>query len=84
MENKINLSEILDSKYKKFKSTWSLPYVDSRYRTMVLDAMKEACCQTIDLCCDNAELDYYEGGCKECGCNAIDDNSILKTKNQII
>lgn len=56
--------------------------------TAALEAMQEACNQTIDLCLQNAEVQFYTDG--SCGPPdkllkpRIDRSSILKTKKQII
>ena len=50
----------------------------------ILEAMKEACKQTLELAAENAvELIDETNGCRECGVNGVNKQSILDTINQI-
>ena len=70
----INLEEILDQ-YLDFE----LDYSKEELKHDFLLAMKEACEQIVDLCAENADLDYGENE-EEI---TLDIDSILKTKDQI-
>lgn len=88
----VNLEEILKQTYfKKYGESdigwydyWSdnMPVIE-----LAVEAMREACNQTVDLCKENAklieEIDYPEawGNVYK---YSVDANSILNTKSQII
>jgi hypothetical protein len=80
MTKEINLEEILE-KHLAGSDEHFLNYSKKE----ILEAMKDACDQTIDLCAENAKIkeidlsnendDHYEF--------VVNDESILKTKDQI-
>ena len=74
-ERRVNLKDILTSfELNEY-------YLTESERSVALKAMKEACKQTLELACENAEaIAYSQGALGQCG---IDKQSILSTINQI-
>ena len=76
----INLREIRDRHLAS--GQW---YLGSQLQEDIISMMKEACDKTVDLCVENAEMDFDH---VETDDNTvtyyIDGNSILKTKDQIV
>ena len=90
--NKINLKEILNRVYdKEYRSSYKTGYSEQ----CILEAMKEACKETLRLAAENAEIDVVDHeewdrnklpGTKDFAIlpiYGVDENSILKTINQI-
>lgn len=82
MSDKINLEEIIDQ-YDIFD------FVDTNhkyFKNQVIEAMKEACRQTLELAAENAivnKSDCMIGCCPECGADGVDKQSILDVINLI-
>ena len=76
MIKEINLEEILISTPVKYFDWWRMKGNTPEVYNAILNAMKEACNQTVDLCAENATCesdgDYL--------IPEIDKNSILKLK----
>jgi hypothetical protein len=83
---KINLEEILKSKIPKDCIWEEMNNLTNTPISLVLEVMREACNQTVDLCLENAELieAHKMSICEECGGEELNNYSILKTKDQII
>jgi len=93
MEKRIvNLNEILDDEMSEHMSSHisQIPYL----KEWIIDAMKEACKQTLELAAENAEFIYCENGCdvpenvistgdEEYGFEYISKNSITETIKQV-
>lgn len=72
-ERKVNLEEIMQQHVD--------PHCFARkgcYEA-VIDAMKEACRQVLELASENAQCDFDEGGCTE----FVNEKSITDTINQV-
>ena len=74
--NEVNLEAILKSKLTV--ETMRVNNPDYTWNKTI-EAMKEACYQTVDLCAENVLPEFY--GCKII---AVDKQSILETKKQIV
>lgn len=58
--NEIILEEILNSKYLEVKSTWSLPPIDPRWKKFAIEAMKQACLETLELSKNHVETFLWQ------------------------
>lgn len=74
--NEVNLESILKSKLTV--ETMRVNNPDYTWNKTI-EAMKEACNQTVDLCAENVLPEFYD-----CKIIAVDKQSILETKNQIV
>ena len=74
--NEVNLEAILKSKLTV--ETMRVNNPDYTWNKTI-EAMKEACYQTVDLCAENVLPEFYD-----CKIIAVDKQSILETKNQIV
>lgn len=88
--NSITLEEILKSKLENYSNGNGFyglaSFVNQDQINLVLEAMRDACNQAIDLCSNNAitifycnPFDYLDEGTTE-----VDTDSILNTKKQIV
>ena len=77
--NEVNLEAILKSKLTV--ETMRVNNPDYTWNKTI-EAMKEACEQTVDLCAENIIAETINAKC-QCGINVNQVNSILNTKNQI-
>ena len=75
----VNLEAILKSKLTV--ETMRVNNPDYTWNKTI-EAMKEACKQTVDLCAENIIAETINAKC-QCGINVNQVNSILNTKNQI-
>ena len=75
----VNLEAILKSKLTV--ETMRVNNPDYTWNKTI-EAMKEACEQTVDLCAENIIAETINAKC-QCGINVNQVNSILNTKNQI-
>jgi len=74
--NEVNLEAILKSKLTV--ETMRVNNPDYTWNKTI-EAMKEACYQTVDLCAENVLPEFYD-----CKIIAVDKQSILETKKQIV
>ena len=74
--NEVNLEAILKSKLTV--ETMRVNNPDYTWNKTI-EAMKEACYQTVELCAENVLPEFYD-----CKIIAVDKQSILETKNQIV
>ena len=74
--NEVNLESILKSKLTV--ETMRVNNPDYTWNKTI-EAMKEACYQTVDLCAENVLPEFYD-----CEIIAVDKQSILETKKQIV
>ena len=74
--NEVNLEAILKSKLTV--ETMRVNNPDYTWNKTI-EAMKQACYQTVDLCAENVLPEFYD-----CKIIAVDKQSILETKNQIV
>lgn len=79
MSEKINLEKILDKihdeNYRSSYKTWFS-------KQCIIDAMKEACKQSLELAAENASCNHDFDGAHGCE-YSVDKQSILNTINQI-
>ena len=75
----VNLKQILCEKYECELDDLQLNITLSPSVDILLQAMKQACYQTVDLCAENVLLEFYD-----CKIIAVDKQSILETKKQIV
>lgn len=78
----VNLKQILCEKYECELEDLQLNITLSPSVDILLQAMKQACEQTVDLCAENIIAETINAKC-QCGINVNQVNSILNTKNQI-
>ena len=74
--NEVNLEAILKSKLTI--ETMRVNNPDYTWNKTI-EAMKQACYQTVDLCAENVLPEFYD-----CKIIAVDKQSILETKKQIV